>query len=78
MLSSKTQENKVLQAKNFEIFLLATFKTTFWMKNLTQKLKKKAGEASRSELHAWYYIAENNKVQMLAWRKHRTETNFSV
>ena len=25
----KTQENKVLQAKNFEIFLLATFKTTF-------------------------------------------------
>ena len=40
-LSSKTQESKVLQAKHFKVFLLATFKTTFWMENLTQKLKKK-------------------------------------
>ena len=47
-LSSKTQESKVLQAKHFKVFLLATFKTTFWMENLTQKLKKKRGEASPS------------------------------
>ena len=65
-ITSKTQENEAPQGNIFEFFLLGTLKTTFSMKNLTQKfsVSKRAGKATPLPYLPAWSVAEYASVSL--------------